>query len=216
MNCALYWSNRADFWFVEKTGSRTDFRTAGTFFSNIMSLFPWANSWPKTFEADKLFIRNWFQLNQQDFETNGHQIPTRRLDKPLQDCFATIQFRFTDFSKTEFLLVLSQSIGFHQSEARIRAHRPRKPVMACPLTYQGILQFHSLETEGVFWGGGRTHYFSRKSSSLDLLLVEKRIPGKFGCTGAYGVRMHKEQTNIHLYILEDKLITSSKWFRKLT
>jgi hypothetical protein len=30
---------------------------------------------------------------------------------------------------------------------------------------------------------------------VDLLLVEKRIPGKFGCTGTYCVKMHKEQTN---------------------
>ena len=31
--------------------------------------------------------------------------------------------------------------------------------------------------------------------ALDLLLVEKRIPGKFGCTDTYSVQMHSEQTN---------------------
>jgi translation initiation factor RLI1 len=37
---------------------------------------------------------------------------------------------------------------------------------------------------------------------VDLLLDERMIPGKFGCTGYYGVVMHKEQTNKHssLYI----------------
>jgi hypothetical protein len=67
-------------------------------------------------------------------------------------------------------------------------------MMACPLAYQGILQFHWLETEGVFWEGGGL-IISGKNVAHDLLLDERKIPGKFGCTGTHCVQMHKEQTN---------------------
>ena len=33
-----------------------------------------------------------------------------------------------------------------------------------------------------------------KKVALDLLLVEKRIPGQLGCIGTYGVQTHKEHT----------------------
>jgi hypothetical protein len=46
---------------------------------------------------------------------------------------------------------------------------------------------------GSFWGEGLI-IFGEKVA-LDLLLVEEKIPGKFGCTGMYYVQMHKEQTN---------------------
>jgi hypothetical protein len=79
---------------------------------------------------------------------------------PYKTVSATIQSRFRHFSKNEFLLVPSQPIEFHSNGAQIRTHRARKPTMACPLTYRGILKFHWLETEG----GGRAYHFLEKSS----------------------------------------------------
>jgi hypothetical protein len=63
-----------------------------------------------------------------------------------------------------------------------------------------------LEIAGV-GGGAKDFTFSGKKIALDLLLDQKRIPGKFGCNDTYCVEMHKEQangqTNSLLYILED-------------
>ena len=112
---------------------------------------------------------------------------------PTRFVSATIQLRFREFSEDEFLLALSQPIGFQPNGPQIRTQHPQKPMMACPLTYQGILQFHWLVTEGV-WRGGGLFIFGNKVA-YDLLLDERRIPGKFGCTGTYCVEMHKEQTD---------------------
>ena len=73
---------------------------------------------------------------------------------PSKTVFTSIQLRFRDFSKNEFLLVLSQPIGFHPNRPRIRTQRPRKAMMTCPLFENGILQFHWLETDGDLLGGG--------------------------------------------------------------
>jgi hypothetical protein len=119
---------------------------------------------------------------------------------PSRTVSTTIQLRLRDFSKNEFLLVLSQPIGFHPNRAHIRTQHPRKPIVTCPLFENGVMQSHWLEIEGVFWGG-RTYNF-REKIALDLLLDERRIPGKFGCASTYGVQMHQEQTDKHspLYI----------------
>ena len=114
---------------------------------------------------------------------------------PCRTVFATIQLRLRDFSKNEFLLALSQTIGFHPNGPRIRTQHPRKPIETCPLFENRILQFHWLETEGGLLGGGEGLEISGKKVAHDLLLDERRIPGKFGCTGTYSVQMHKEQTN---------------------
>ena len=83
--------------------------------------------------------------------------------------------------------------------------------MACPPTYQGILQFHWLKTEGVFLGGGgRRRVISGAKVAYDLLLDERRIPGKFGSAGTYGAHMHKEQTN------RQKNKHSSLYFRQMS
>ena len=61
---------------------------------------------------------------------------------------ATILLRFRDFSKTEFLLVLSQPIGFQPNVPQIRTQHHRKPIGTRSLLENGIVQFHWLETEG--------------------------------------------------------------------
>ena len=110
---------------------------------------------------------------------------------------ATTPLRFKDFSKNIFLSVLSYPIGFPPNGAQTRTDRPRKPMMACPQTYQRILQFHWLETEGVFLGGGEWGGFviSRQKVALDLLLDGRKIPGKCDVSDTYWVQMHEEQIN---------------------
>ena len=39
--------------------------------------------------------------------------------------------------------------------------------------------------------------FLEKKVAVDLLLDEKRIPGKFGCICSQGVEMHNEHTDKH-------------------
>lgn len=63
--------------------------------------------------------------------------------------------------------------------------------MTCPLFENGILQFHWLETEGV-WGG---LIISEAKVVYDLLLDKMSIPGKFRGTGAYGVETYEEHTD---------------------
>ena len=43
--------------------------------------------------------------------------------------------------------------------------------------------------------GERIDVFLGKKGAFDLLLHERRIPGKFGCIRSYGVETHSEQTN---------------------
>ena len=81
---------------------------------------------------------------------------------PCRTVSATIQLRFRDFSKTEFLLVLSQPIGFQPNGPQIRTQHPGKPIVPCPLFENGILQFHWLETEGGLLGGGKDLSFPGK------------------------------------------------------
>ena len=114
---------------------------------------------------------------------------------PSRTVSATIQLRFRDFSKNEFLLVLSQPIGFQPNGPQIRTQHPRKPIVTCPLCENGILQFHWLETEGGLLGGGEGLEIFGKKVAHDLLLDERRISGKFGCTGTYSGQMHSEQTD---------------------
>jgi len=63
------------------------------------------------------------------------------------------------------------------------------------LLENGILQFYWLEIEGGLLGGGEGLEISGEKVAHDLLLDERRIPGKFGCTGTYSVQMHSEQTD---------------------
>ena len=114
---------------------------------------------------------------------------------PSRTVSATTPLRFRNFSKTEFLSVLSQPIGFHPNGVQIRTHRPRKPMMACLPTDQGILQFHWLETEGVFLGGGGELIISGKKVDLHLPLDLGKVPEKFGDDSYYRDWMHKEQTD---------------------
>ena len=69
--------------------------------------------------------------------------------------------------------------------------------MGCPVTYQGILQFHRLETDGGLLGEEEPT-ISRKKVALDLPLDLGKIHGKFGDASFYRDRMHSEQTNILL------------------
>jgi hypothetical protein len=107
---------------------------------------------------------------------------------PCRTVSASIQLRFRGFEKDGFLLVLSQPIGFQLNVTQIRTHGPRKTMMACPLFENGILEFHRLEIEGGLIILG-------KKVAHDLLLDDRRIPGKFSCAGMYCVQIHKEQTD---------------------
>ena len=130
---------------------------------------------------------------------------------PSRSVSPTIQLRFRDFSKNEFLLVLIQPVGFKPNGPQIRSQHPQKPLVTCLLFENGILQFHWLETEGDLFRGEGLVIFGKKVV-LDLLLVEKRIPRKFGCTGTYSAQIHIEQTNRHtnflLYILDQVVATN--------
>ena len=55
---------------------------------------------------------------------------------PCTTVSTTIQLRFRDFSKNEFLLVLSQPTGFQPNGPQIRTQHSLKP---CPLFENGIL-----------------------------------------------------------------------------
>ncbi len=61
-------------------------------------------------------------------------------------------------------------------------------------------------TGGPFAGGGPI--FFRQKVVVDLLLDERMVPGKFGCTNSYGVEMHKEPAYKHssLYIYRFKIM----------
>ena len=50
-------------------------------------------------ERIKLFIRNWLQLDQYDFETKGHQVRPRRPQKPLKHCFRNNSIEIQGFLK---------------------------------------------------------------------------------------------------------------------
>ena len=45
---------------------------------------------------------------------------------------------------------------------------------------------------------------------LELPLDESRVRAKFDCTGVRDFQIHKEQTNIHLYILDRFLTLENK------
>ena len=54
-------------------------------------------------------------------------------ENPCSTVSATMELRFSDFTVDEFLLVRSQLIGFPANGPQIRTHRPRKPMVTCPL-----------------------------------------------------------------------------------
>ena len=77
---------------------------------------------------------------------------------------------------------------------QIRTHRPRKPLVTCLLCAHKVLLSSSpiltnaaiwlfRHTGGPFAGGGPM--FFRQKVVVDLLLDERMIPAKFGCTGSY-------------------------------
>jgi hypothetical protein len=53
-------------------------------------------------------------------------------------------------------------------------------------------------TDRPLMGGGPM--LSEKGIVLDLLLDERRVHAKFGCTGSDRGQMHKEQTDKHSYL----------------
>ena len=128
---------------------------------------------------------------------------------------ATIPLRFRDFSKNEFLLVLSQALGFQPNGPQIGTQHPRKPILTCPLLEKTeYCNSIGWKPRGIFLeGGGEGLIISGKKIALDFLLDERRIPGKFGCTGTYCIQMHEEQTdkqtNILLYIYRLRTNVSS-------
>jgi hypothetical protein len=123
---------------------------------------------------------------------------------PTSTVSATIQLRLRDFSEDEFLLVLSQPIGFHPNRLQIRSQQRRKPIVSCPLFDHGLLFSSSpiprnaaillVGNIGGSFGWERCIIFGKKVG-LDLPLGLGKVHGKFGDASYYRDRMHSEQTN---------------------